>query len=118
MKSKVKITGIKAIGHHGVNDGEQDSPQIFYIDVELLVDVASDEISSTQDYREITDLVKSQVEKRRFQLIEIMSQRIAQKIYSFGKSSAVKVIVHKPAAAKSLLVTDITAETIVNGGSN
>ena len=116
VKSKVKITGIKAIGHHGVNDGEQDRPQTFYVDVELVVEVADDEIGQTQDYREVTELVRQIVELKRFNLIETMAQAVAKKIYNIGKSSGVRVIIHKPAAAKSLLVEDVTAEFVINGG--
>ncbi|MBW3568983.1 dihydroneopterin aldolase [Candidatus Parcubacteria bacterium] len=115
IKSKIKLTGIKAIGHHGVNDGEQDRPQTFYIDVELVAEVSNDDIGSTQDYRQISELVRRVVEQKKFKLIETMAYSIAKKIYSLGKVSGLRIVVHKPAAAKSLLVEDVTAEYTIRG---
>lgn len=117
MKSIIKLTGIKTIGHHGVNEGEQDRPQTFYIDVELIVDVENDQIDKTQDYREVTEIARKMVEQKRFNLIETMAYQLAKKIYALGKASGVKVIVHKPAAAKSLLIDDVTAEYIITGAT-
>lgn len=117
IKSIIKLTGIKAIGHHGVDDGEQDRPQIFYVDVEMAVDIEDDSIGKTQDYRQVSELVRQMVEQKRFSLIETMAYSLAKKIYSLGRSSAVRVIVHKPAAAKSMLIQDVTAEFKITGSN-
>ena len=115
MNSKIKLTGIKAIGRHGANPGEQDIVQTFFIDVELSIDLARDEIGQTADYREVIILVQRFVEQKHFQLIETIALGLARKIHSLGNIQRVKVIVHKPSAAKSLLLADVAAEAEIVG---
>jgi dihydroneopterin aldolase len=62
----------------------------------------------------VASVVQRFVEQKQFRLIETMAAGLARKIYSLGNSVWVKVVVHKPAAAKALLLEDITAEAEVS----
>lgn len=115
MNSIIKLTGIKTIGRHGVEDGEQDKPQTFYVDIEMTVSLAEDSIGSTVDYRETVELVRRIVEQKNFNLIETMAEFIAKKIYQSDKVNTVKVVIHKPAAAQRLLAQDVTTEAYIKG---
>lgn len=106
----IKITGIRAVGRHGANPGEQDMAQNFSIDIEIVLNAEADELSRTHDYVKLTQLVQRTVEQKRFKLIETMAKVLAKKIHQQGNIIAVKVVVHKPNAAKAMLVQDVSAE--------
>lgn len=110
MKTTIKLTGIKAEGKHGANPGEQDSPQLFIVDVKVKLDVNSDELDQTVDYEELVNIAKAQVENNSYNLIETLAYNLATDIKKLDKIDKVSVKVHKPAAAERLGAQDITAK--------
>ena len=78
---RILISGLRALGVHGVLPEEQVRPQPFGIDVELLVDVRaageSDELEDTVDYSAVCDAVTRVVSSESYRLLERLATRIA-----------------------------------------
>ena len=76
--ARLRLTGIRAEGHHGARPGEKDDAQSFVVDLELDVDVAADQIDATADYRGVSETVRAVIVDRSFDLIEVMAAEIAE----------------------------------------
>lgn len=113
--SRLFLTGIRAAGHHGARPAEKDEPQQFVVDLDLEVEVAQDSIEATADYRGITEAVRSVVQERSFDLIEIMAQAIAEEVLAIPHVAKVTALVHKPNAATRLEIDGVTAAATAGG---
>src|SRR4029079_19234960 len=75
------LSGIRALGCHGVLPEEQGRAQPFEVDLELSVDLApagrSDVLSDTVDYDGLTAQVVKIVEGGGLSLLEALAERIA-----------------------------------------
>ncbi|HYV01249.1 MAG TPA: dihydroneopterin aldolase, partial [Actinomycetota bacterium] len=56
--SRLFLTGIAASGRHGANLGEKDLPQDFVVDLDVEVEVSSDDIGATADYRRLVQTAR------------------------------------------------------------
>lgn len=87
-------------GYHGVFASEAELGQRFYVDLELSLDLSragdSDDLRDTVNYAEIFEQVQAIVEGERYQLIEKLTQRIAEHLLAFFPLTEVKVRVTKP----------------------
>jgi dihydroneopterin aldolase len=113
MADLIEIKGIKSFGYHGVFESENIAGQDFFVDVLLELDLtrasATDDVSDTVNYAEITDLVVEEVTGDRVALIEKLAGRIADRIRSaYPQIVAVSITVHKPQAPVSAQVKDIS----------
>jgi len=112
MTDEIAITGIECFGHHGVYDHERREGQRFVIDLVLGVDTApaarSDDLSQTVDYGTLTMRVKDAVETEPVDLIETLSQRIADLVLTDRRVEWVRVTVHKPDAPIETPFSDVT----------
>jgi FolB domain-containing protein len=106
----ITIDGIRASGRHGANPGEQLEAQDFVVDVSAAVGTGEDALDQTVDYREIVEAVKAVVAENSFALLETMAEVLVDSIVSLGRVDWATVVVHKPAAATSLGVEDVSAE--------
>jgi dihydroneopterin aldolase len=93
------LTGIRALGAHGVLPEEQSRPQPFEIDVELSVDLSaagrSDALSDTVDYDSLTGRIVQIVEAGGMALLEALAARIAADCRTDPRVQAVVVTVKK-----------------------
>ena len=93
------LSGIRALGAHGVLPEEQGRPQPFEVDVELAVDLApagrSDVLSDTVDYDGLTARVVKIVEAGGLSLIEALADRIANACRADPRVTGVVVTVKK-----------------------
>ncbi|RJU02166.1 dihydroneopterin aldolase [Arthrobacter frigidicola] len=114
----VSLTGISAIGHHGVFDFERRDGQPFLVDVVLHLDLrpagTSDDLTRTAHYGEVAELVSSIIAGKPFQLIEALAETIAAEILARYPVEAVDVTVHKPKAPIPVPFGDV-AVTIHRG---
>ena len=78
---RIRISGLRELGVHGVLPEEQVRPQPFEIDVELVVDVtaagASDDLEDTVDYSAVCEAVSRVVSSEQYRLLERLATRIA-----------------------------------------
>jgi dihydroneopterin aldolase len=110
----ITIDGIRAMGRHGANPGEQLEPQEFLIDLEVWVEVDFDSLDSTADYREIVRVARTAVESDSYLILETIADAVARAVYDgFGQALRVTATIHKPAAAGSLAVDDVAVEATV-----
>ena len=105
----IELRGIAATGRHGVHPEERARTQEFVIDLEVDVEPDSDALSATTDYRELTHRARRVVDQRSFSLLETLAAEVAAEIRAISGVHAVRVAVHKPAAAASLGVEDVAA---------
>ena len=109
MRARLFLSGIRADGHHGARPGEKDAAQQFVVDLDLEVDVTSDDIDATADYRGITEAVRAAIEDGSFDLIESMAASIADRCVAFEPIMRATVVVHKPNAATRLGIDGVAA---------
>lgn len=113
--ARLRLTGIRAEGHHGARPGEKDDAQPFVVDLEIDVDVAADQIDATADYRGIGDAVRAVVAEGSFDLIELMAAEIARVVLSMAHVVRVAATVHKPNAATRLDIDGVSASVTLPG---
>ncbi|PYI40396.1 dihydroneopterin aldolase [Arthrobacter psychrolactophilus] len=112
-RDSIKLSGVTAIGYHGVFDFEKRDGQPFITDVVLFMDVSdaakTDDLSKTADYGAVADTILSLVTGEAFDLIETLTSRIAEKLLAdFPVLDAVEVTVHKPKAPIQVPFGDVS----------
>lgn len=69
-------------GRHGVLPAEQEVAHLFEVDVDLFLNLQAagetDDLGRALDYRRVYELVREQVEERRFHLVEALAEAIAR----------------------------------------
>jgi len=79
---RILVSGLREMGVHGVLAEEQERPQPFRVDLELLVDLspagASDALADTVDYGSLSEAVRAIVASEHHQLLERLAARIAE----------------------------------------
>jgi dihydroneopterin aldolase len=104
MTQKISIKGLRVYGYHGVMEHERDEGQYFIVDATIKVDAerasSTDDISNTVSYAEIAQLIAENVRNNPVNLLETLSQRLADEILFAASPWAqkVKVTVSKPDA--------------------
>lgn len=104
MTQKILIKGLRVYGYHGVMEHERDEGQYFIIDAAIKVDAkrasSTDDISNTVSYAEIAQLIAENVRNNPVNLLETLSQRIADEVLiaSGPWAKSVKITVSKPDA--------------------
>jgi dihydroneopterin aldolase len=104
MTQKIEIKGLRIFGHHGVMEHERQNGQYFIVDAKIWIDseraAATDDISNTVSYAEIAQLISKNVGQKPVNLLETLSQRLADEVLFAASPWAkkVKVTVSKPDA--------------------
>lgn len=108
----IKLSGITAVGYHGVFDHERRDGQPFTIDVALHTDIraaaAADDLALTAHYGELAEGVKEIITGEPVNLIETLAERIAGYVLATFSIAAVEVTVHKPQAPIEVPFGDVT----------
>ena len=110
MSDSIKITGIEAIGFHGVYTEERAKGQRFIVDVKLSLELKGikDDLTKTANYADIAHLVVRHIKGDPVNLIESLGEAIADEILKdFALVNKVKVKVHKPDAPINLEFSDV-----------
>ena len=85
---KIILTGISAVGFHGVHDFERKNGQMFSVDLEIGIDLSkagkNDELSETIDY-----------------------SAVVGKVINVFQAKSVVVVVHKPEAPVGAEILDV-----------
>lgn len=108
---RITITGIEAVGHHGVLPEERRDGQRFVVDLELALDTRaaawSDDLSRTVDYGSLAQQVHDAVASDPVDLIETLAERVAGLVLDKEPVQSVRVTVHKPEAPIPVTFTDV-----------
>jgi dihydroneopterin aldolase len=102
MKDLVFIEGLKARAVIGVYEWEKQIQQDLVFDLEMehdnRVPAATDDLSKTLDYEAISNYILAFCEKRQFELIETLAERLVEELIATFTLSAITLILRKPAA--------------------
>jgi 7,8-dihydroneopterin aldolase/epimerase/oxygenase len=108
---RLRLTGLRAFGHHGVLDFERRDGQEFVIDVELGLDTGlaarTDHLSDTVDYGELAKRLHRAVESDPVDLIETLAARLVDVCLSYPQVAEAEVTVHKPDAPIEVTFDDV-----------
>lgn len=111
---RIRLSGISAIGYHGVHDQERRDGQTFVADVVLRVDTRGaaeqDRIDLTVDYEGLVQQIVDVLSGSPVALIETLAERIATLALDRDIVRAVDVVVHKPEAPLGVAFTDVAVE--------
>ncbi|HET9758510.1 MAG TPA: dihydroneopterin aldolase [Nocardioidaceae bacterium] len=118
---RLAVSGIEAVGHHGVFDFERRDGQVFRVDLVLGIDTRpaarSDDLQDTVDYGTLVAAVKKAVENDPVDLIETLAERIATVCLADERVQWSEVTVHKPDAPIEATFSDV-ALTIIRSRSD
>jgi dihydroneopterin aldolase len=104
MTQKIEIRGLRIFGYHGVMEHERKNGQYFVVDAKIWIDSerasATDDIANTVSYAELAQLIAKNVGQNPVNLLETLSQRLADEVLFAASPWArkVKVTVSKPDA--------------------
>lgn len=111
-RDRICLSGITAIGHHGVFEHEKRNGQPFVVDVVLYTDIrtaeASDEVTDTAHYGELAERVKDEITAGPYNLIEKLAGRLATMVLTEFDVAAVDITVHKPKAPIEVPFGDVS----------
>jgi dihydroneopterin aldolase len=98
---KIKLSGMRFYGYHGVFPEENRLGQRFYVDVELSLDLSeagrSDDLAKTVNYAEAYERIRNIMEKKTFRLIETAAEAVANDLlHHYTGVNGVTVRVTKP----------------------
>lgn len=112
----ITITGIAAVGFHGVFDSERRDGQPFVVDVVLHLDLraagATDDLGATAHYGDVAEQVVDVVTGEPLNLIEALADRIAARLLASFPADAVQITVHKPQAPISVPFGDVAVSIV------
>lgn len=112
MTDRIRLTGLRARGRHGVYDFERAAGQDFVVDVVLELDLrpaaATDDVRRTVHYGELADTLVEIVSGEPVNLIETLAERLAAACLATDpRVRACEVTVHKPQAPIRHEFTDV-----------
>ncbi len=109
---EIALTGLRAIGYHGVLPEERVEGQLFVVDVVLRLPLAaaseSDELARTVDYGELASRIVAAVESDPVDLIETVAERVARLVLGYPAVESTTVTVHKPGAPIQVPFADVS----------
>ena len=104
MTDTIFLSGLTAECIIGIWDWERKVRQKVVIDLEMAVDIrkaaVSDDIADTLDYKKVSKRLQQFVEQSQFQLVETLTDRIAQLVITEFGVPAVKVRLNKQGALR------------------
>lgn len=112
----IRLTGVRARGHHGVLEHERRDGQDFVVDVAMELDLApaatTDDLARTVSYAEVAADVVAVVEGPPRDLIETVAGEIADRVLARPLVEAVEVTVHKPQAPVGVPFGDVAVQVV------
>ncbi|MHA7133587.1 2-amino-4-hydroxy-6-hydroxymethyldihydropteridine diphosphokinase [Oerskovia turbata] len=108
---QIRLTGLRATGHHGVFEHERIDGQLFRADVVLHLDTrpaaAGDDLADTVSYAVVAEDVVAILAGSPVDLVETVAERIAAVVLRHPAVVAADVAVHKPQAPIAVPFDDV-----------
>ena len=98
-KNTIKFDNLKFFAYHGLYDKEIKEGQNFFIDLKISYDLLkySDTISSTIDYMDMYETIKSSFFEKRFNLLESLAKKIIEDLTDkYNSIYYIKINLRKP----------------------
>lgn len=112
MTDRIDLVGIEVYAKHGVLPTEQETAQVFKVDVAAYLSLAepgaTGDLSTTLDYGELALAVREVVGSESHPLIERVAQRVADVVLEFALVDRTVVTIHKPNAPVDAVFDDIS----------
>jgi 7,8-dihydroneopterin aldolase/epimerase/oxygenase len=101
VSDRIFLEGMVFSGTHGVYEAEQQNPQPFEVDVELVLNLQpaglTDDLARTIDYGKVFEICREIVETTRFNLVEALAEAIAHELLANYPADEVAIRITKPA---------------------
>lgn len=114
----IRLSGLRAHGHHGVYDFERAAGQEFIVDATLELDLGpaarSDDIGDTVHYGELADRLVAIITGEPVNLLETLASRLLAACLADERVQTATVTVHKPQAPVPHAFTDVSV-TLTGG---
>lgn len=111
---RIRLSGIRGFGRHGVLPEERLRGQEFVVDVELFLPLKkagkNDDIDYTIEYGAVAIAVSDIIRGEPVNLIETLAERIAAKVLDFPLVVRTVVTVHKPSAPIPVDFADVSVQ--------
>jgi 7,8-dihydroneopterin aldolase/epimerase/oxygenase len=111
VSDRIRLTGLRVRGRHGVFDFERADGQDFVVDAELELDLApaaaSDDVADTVHYGELAGRLAAIIAGEPVDLIETLAVRLAAECLTDKRVEAATITVHKPQAPIPLEFADV-----------
>jgi len=108
---RITLTGVRAVGHHGVYPDEKRDGQEFVVDATLFLSLRqaaeTDDVVDTVHYGELAERLVEIVEGDPVDLLETLAQRLADAVLGDERVDAVTITVHKPQAPITVPFGDV-----------
>jgi dihydroneopterin aldolase len=112
LTQRIDLKGIEVYAKHGLLEHEQETAQVFRVDVAVFADLAaaseSDDLADTIDYSELALEVREVVGAESHKLIETVAARVADIVMGHSQVSRTIVTIHKPDAPIDLVFDDVS----------
>ncbi|WP_277960089.1 dihydroneopterin aldolase [Frigoribacterium faeni] len=108
----LRLSGVRATGHHGVFDHERRDGQEFVVDVVVHLDTtpaaSGDDLGETVHYGVLAEELVAAVERDPVDLIETLAERLAGVVLAHRAAVSTEVTVHKPGAPITVPFGDVS----------
>jgi len=108
----LRLSGVRATGHHGVFDHERRDGQEFVVDAVVHLDTraaaGSDDLERTVHYGVLAEQLVAAVETDPVDLIETLAERLAGVVLAFPAAARAEITVHKPSAPITVPFGDVS----------
>ena len=113
---RIRLEGIRFRGRHGVSDSERDLPQDFLVTVDVTLPVsvlpAGDHIRDVFDYDRLATLVVEEGTRKSCRLLEILAQRVIERVLEDTPATRVAVSVTKSRPPTTSSVDTVSVELV------
>jgi len=113
---RIRLSGLRVRGHHGVLPAERRDGQDFVVDVALELDLrpaaASDDLAATVDYGALAERLAAVVAGEPVDLLEALAGRLADVCLQSPLVRSAEVTVHKPQAPIGVRFGDVSVTVI------
>ncbi len=111
MTDRIELKGIEVYARHGVLASEQETAQVFRVDVAAYLDLsrpaATDRLEDTLDYSALATEIREVVGGESHALIERVASRVAEVVLGHDLVRQVVVTIHKPDAPVEVALDDV-----------
>ncbi len=113
---RIRLSGLRVRGHHGVLPAERRDGQDFVVDVALELDLrpaaASDDLAATVDYGALAERLAAVVAGEPVDLLETLAGRLADVCLQSPLVRSAEVTVHKPQAPIGVRFGDVSVTVV------
>jgi 7,8-dihydroneopterin aldolase/epimerase/oxygenase len=93
VSDRIEVRGLRVLGAHGANPGEQDRPQPFELDLTVEADLTlaelEDELAVAIDYGALTEAARRIVAEEHYHLLEALAGAICAAVLEDPRVAAV-----------------------------